>query len=107
MNCFLVHNYLLYELHKEFNETIMKSITIHGLDEKINEKITELAREKGLSLNKTIKLLLNKALGLKEQVYQNRVEDFKQFSGIWSNDDFKAFDKSIKDFGKIDKEDWK
>ncbi len=92
---------------KKYLEIIMKSITIHGLDEKISDKISDIAREKGLSLNKTIKLLLSKALGFKEQAYQNRVNDFKQFSGIWSMDDFKAFNKSTKDFGKVDKEDWK
>jgi len=85
----------------------MKSITIHGLDEKVSEKISDLAREKGLSLNKTIKLLLQKALGFKEQTYQNRVDDFKQFSGIWSKDEFNTFNKSIKGFEKVDKEDWK
>jgi len=60
----------------------MKSITVHGLDEKLMEKISALAGEKGFSLNKTIRLLLNKALGFKEQAYQNRIEDFKQFSGV-------------------------
>lgn len=85
----------------------MKSITIHGLDERISEKFSELAIEKGLSLNKTIKLLLSKALGFKEQAYQNRVEDFKQFSGPWSKDEFNTFNKSIKDFDKIDMDDWK
>ena len=85
----------------------MKSITIHGLDEGVSERISDLATEKGLSLNKTIKLLLNKALGFKEQAYQNKVDDFKQFSGVWSKDEFSTFNKTIKDFGKIDKKDWK
>ncbi len=85
----------------------MKSITIHGLDDKVSSKISDLAIEKGLSLNKTIKLLLSKALGFKEQVYQKRIEDFEQFSGIWSKEEFSCFNKNIKGFAKIDKSDWK
>lgn len=85
----------------------MKSITIHGLDEKTSEKLSDLAIEKGLSLNKTIKLLLSKALGLKDQVYQNKVEDFKQFSGVWSKKEHNNFNKSTEEFSKIDMNDWK
>lgn len=36
----------------------MKSITIHGLEDPLNTLIREKARQEGLSLNKTIKLLL-------------------------------------------------
>ena len=36
----------------------MKSITIHGLDDEMDEQIRNRAGAAGLSLNKTIKLLL-------------------------------------------------
>ena len=42
----------------------MKSITIHGLDEGLEAMIEEKARQEGLSLNKTVKMLLREALGL-------------------------------------------
>jgi len=43
---------------------IMKSITVHNLDEKTAILIEQKAKETGLSLNKTIKLLLRQALGV-------------------------------------------
>ena len=43
----------------------MKSITIHGLDGKLYERIKEKAKRQGLSLNRTIKNLLEKSLGIK------------------------------------------
>ncbi len=85
----------------------MKSIKIHGSDEKISEKISDLAAERGLSLNKTIKLLLSKALGFKNQTYQNRIEDFKHFSGVWSKEESEIFNKNVEDFSEIDMDDWK
>jgi len=42
----------------------MKSITIHGLDGPLDTLIREKARKQQLSLNKTIKLLLEESLGL-------------------------------------------
>jgi len=35
----------------------MKSITIHGLDEGLDKSIRDKARERGLSINKTLKEL--------------------------------------------------
>ena len=40
----------------------MKSITIHGIDPKLDKKIAEKSLEYGLSQNRTIKYLLQNAL---------------------------------------------
>jgi len=45
----------------------VKSITIHDLDESTEALIEEKARKEGLSLNKTVKMLLRQALGLEER----------------------------------------
>ena len=84
----------------------MKSITIHGLNDQISKKITETAEKKGQSLNKTIKELLEKALGLTPQRSKDYRNDFSEFLGAWSKEDSKEFETSIKDFEKIDPGDW-
>ena len=43
----------------------MKSITIHGIDEPLEKLIKSRAREEGLSINKTLKKLLEQSLGVK------------------------------------------
>ena len=83
----------------------MKSITIHNLDDRTAKLIELKARESGLSLNKTIKRLLHKALGISPEGNDPR-EDFREFLGVWSEEEFDQFQKGTTDFGKVDQEDW-
>ena len=84
----------------------MKSITIHDLDESTEAMIEEKARKEGLSLNKTVKLLLRKALGLEERRNGDRKADFAEFSGVWSKADEREFEKKTGIFRKVDPRDW-
>ncbi len=83
----------------------MKSITIHGLDTDLESLIRDLAKKEGLSLNKTIKKLLRKALGVSEQGKDHR-EDFVEFLGQWSKEDRIQFEKQIEDVKKVDVGEW-
>ena len=85
----------------------MKSITIHQIDEDIDKKLNELAREKRMSLNKTIKFLLRKALNLESNSKENRKKELSEFLGVWSKDDLNSFNKAVSEFEKISEEDWK
>jgi len=80
----------------------MKSISIHKIDDKLMALIEKKAREKGLSLNKTIKLLLAEAVGLKLR----KNDSFDEFCGVWSEDEFKEFEHRVADFNQIDPTDW-
>ena len=82
----------------------MKSITIHNLDEKTTQLIQRRSKESGLSLNKTIKKLLQKALGISEPGKER--EDFSEFSGVWNLSDYDEFMEHTIDFRGVDKEDW-
>ncbi|MEW5816346.1 MAG: hypothetical protein AB1798_13230 [Spirochaetota bacterium] len=42
----------------------MKSFTVHNIDDNLVNKITEKAHSQGMSINKTIKMLLQEAVGL-------------------------------------------
>ena len=96
MNHFLVHKWRIK----------MKSMTIHSMDEKLYKKIKNKAHENGLSLNKTIKRLLEEALGIKNEIDINNRDEFVEFLGVWSKEEMKEFELNIKDLESIDKSDW-
>jgi len=85
---------------------MVKSITIHDLDESLESLIEEKAREQGLSLNKTVKLLLRKALGLEAGGNGDRRAAFAEFCGGWSKAEAAQFERDTKHFRKIDPRDW-
>ena len=84
----------------------MKSITIHGLDHQLDKLIRKRAKKHGLSLNKTMKNLLEESLGIKKLPDYDHSEDFMDLFGTWSEEDKKKFDESISELEKIDEEDW-
>ena len=54
----------------------MKSITIHGVDKQLTDLIKSKAESEGLSINKTIKKLLETSLGVKPQVEKKNLKDY-------------------------------
>ena len=84
----------------------MKSITIHGIDDPLAELIQSRARSEGLSVNKTVKKLLEEALGVKPQSMGKYRSDFEEFCGIWSESDLNEFQEKTKDLRIIQDEDW-
>ncbi len=87
-------------------EEFMKSITIHGMEDQLSDKISEKAKRQGLSLNRTIKTLLEEAVGLSPQNKKDHKDDFIDFLGVWSEEDFNTFQSSIQDFERINPGDW-
>jgi hypothetical protein len=85
----------------------MKSITLHNLDDQLTELITRRAREKGYSLNRTIKELLNKALGITPDPEKDKKQEFMDLFGVWSDEEYQEFEEQTKTFHKIDPDDWK
>ncbi len=84
----------------------MKSITIHGLDGPLWSMLKAKSESESMSLNKTIKMLLENSLGIKPTKNKNRYNEFKEFKGLWTDADLFEFQKNTKEFTKIDKEDW-
>ncbi len=85
----------------------MKSITIHGLSKEVDRLIRERADRLEISLNKTIKQLLEKSLGLRTGKKVDHSKDFEDLSGIWTKKDALEFQANVEDFEKIDSSDWK
>ena len=82
----------------------MKSITIHNLDDEVASRIEQHAKETGLSLNKTIKQLLRKALNISSD--NKSKTSFQEFVGVWNQDDLESFESATSDLGRVDDSDW-
>jgi hypothetical protein len=84
----------------------MKSFTIHGIDEEIEKMIKKRAKSEGTSVNKVVKGLLAKALGVGKRIQNNR-EGFLDLFGIWTEEDEKRFFDAIEDLERVFPENWK
>lgn len=84
----------------------MKSITIHGIDSQMDTLLRMKADNEGLSLNRTIKLLLSQALGLKVTENKNQYDEFAEFLGVWDRDEAEQFDRAMNEFKIIDEDEW-
>ena len=82
----------------------MKPITIHGLEDELDEGIRSKAEKEGRSLNKTIKQLLKEALGLVNQP-QDRRQDFLDLFGVWSESELEEFKSATEDLRIVSNED--
>lgn len=82
----------------------MKSITIHGVDDDLVQKIARKSKEHGASRNKTIKSLLEESLS--DPLKTDREHEFSDLFGKWSEDEKARFDTAVRDFDRIDESDW-
>jgi hypothetical protein len=84
----------------------MKSISVHGVDGEIEKKIGERAKSEGKSVNKVVKELLAKALGITEKPSDNRSE-FADLCGVWTESEAAEFAELTADLEIAEAEDWK
>lgn len=84
----------------------MKSLTIHGVEKPLADLIRAKAESEGLSINKTIKKLLEEYFGVKPQPDRKNLRDFEDFCGLWTKDDLDEFKKKTSDMREIDDADW-
>ena len=85
----------------------MKSITIHGLDQPLWSILKSRAESEGISMNKTIKQLLERAVGITPSEVNDKKEQFREFSGVWSKNDLSEFIASTRVFEEVNPEDWR
>ncbi len=84
----------------------MKSITIHGVDDQLNSRLKQVAAAGGLSMNRTVKRLLEEALGLKPRSREPNRKEFQAFCGVWSQVDLDDFRQATKEFEEVNGGDW-
>jgi hypothetical protein len=84
----------------------MKSITVHGIDKETEKLIKERAKSAGTSVNKIVKELLAKALGLGKDKNDHR-DEFLDLFGVWTEIDEEQFLETVKGLEVVHPEDWK
>ena len=84
----------------------MKTLTVRGVEEPLAALIRAKAKSEGLSINKTIKKLLEECLGVKPQPDRKNLRGFETFCGLWTKDDLNEFEKKTSDLREIDDADW-
>jgi len=87
-------------------EAKMKSITIHGIDDPLAKLIKSKAQSEGLSINKTVKKLLEESLGVKPRNKGINRSDFEEFFGIWSESERIEFEDRTDELRNVNYEDW-
>ena len=86
----------------------MKAITIRGVDKDLENKLKGTAKSESLSVNQLILNSLRKSLGLeKNKIHTRQYSDLSFLFGKWTGDEYKAFEKTQKNFQSIDAELWK
>ncbi len=84
----------------------MKSISVHGINEETEKKIAERAKSEGKSVNKVVKELIAKALGLGERP-PDKGEAFADLCGVWTEEEAAEFMAAIADLETVDAKDWR
>lgn len=87
----------------------MKQITIRNIPEKVEKAIQKEARRKGVSMSKAIISILERTVETTSPVKKKRTlyHDLDHLAGIWSKEEAKEFNKTMRMFEKIDEDVWK
>jgi hypothetical protein len=79
----------------------MADFLIRDIDERIAERVKEIARQRGWPLNDVFLLLLKQALGIVEPEPPQVPGDIARLSGAWNNDEARAFEEAMQAFGTM------
>ncbi len=90
----------------------MKQTTVRGIDSTLARRLREEARRRGLSVNRTVLLLLRQATGLarpSEPVPSGlqRFTDLDHLAGTWTHRDADEFNRAVEGLSHVDEEMWK
>ena len=87
---------------------IVTQITIHGLDDELEEVIRTLAERDGTSLSHAACELLRIGAGLAKPTWErsNVGSSLDQYIGSWTGDEADEFDAAVREFETIDETAW-
>jgi hypothetical protein len=89
-------------------ELRMKNFTVRGVDNALDEKLREKARESGMSINQFVINILKEQLGLKKQKRYTAVySDLDHLFGKWPEEEFQRIQGKIDSERAVDAELWK
>lgn len=73
----------------------MADFLLRDIDERVAERIKEMARQKGWPLNDVILLLIKQALGLVDPEPAPVPGDIARLNGAWNDDEARAFQEAM------------
>ena len=73
----------------------MADFLLRDIDERVAERIKEIARQKGWPLNDVMLLLLKQALGIVEPEPAPVPGDIARLTGAWNDDEARAFEEAM------------
>lgn len=86
---------------------MMKQLTLRGFDEEVAREIERVAREEGLSLNRSVQRILRRGVVLMahedDRVVGNSLD---HLIGTWSAKEADELEQAVADFGVIDQAIW-
>ncbi|PKL39407.1 MAG: antitoxin [Candidatus Riflebacteria bacterium HGW-Riflebacteria-1] len=85
----------------------MKTITIRGIDDKLDQIIKTFAKDSQMSVNQWLLQALKKVTGLDKQRPMPEYHDLDSLAGGWTKEEFEKFESSNQIFEVIDEEIWK
>ncbi len=86
----------------------MKQITIRGLSDAVARVVRRKAEKEGLSLNRSIVLILEEAAGQPGTARRKkRHHDLDHLVGAWNRRQAEAFDADLADQRRVEEELWK
>jgi hypothetical protein len=81
-------------------------VSVPGISPETEKLISQRAKSAGTSVNKVVKELLAKALGLGKDKNDHR-DEFLDLFGVWTEDDEKQFLEALKDLESVEPGDWR
>lgn len=86
----------------------MKQLTVRGLDDELYDALKAEAKHKGVSLNRYVLSLLQRALGFTEKPKpaDGAFDDLDYLAGTWTQEEAEAFDLELQKQREIDKSLW-
>ena len=84
----------------------MKTLTIRGIDEKLEIAIRKESQKEQKSMNQTVLKLLRKSVGLSDNELFPQFDDLDALAGSWSQKDETEFKRNTRQFEHIDEELW-
>ena len=85
----------------------MKAITLRNVPPNLGRRIERRAKEKGLSMNRTVIQILEDALGTSNKRAAQLHHDLDHLAGSWSEVEAREFDEDLAAQRRIDPDLWR
>lgn len=86
----------------------MHNLSVRGIEEASLRRLKQMAKRRGVSLNRLIADLLNTEGGnAPTRARSTAHDDLDQLAGTWSKRDAREFERAVASFEQIDEELWR